>query len=74
MSGSRTLMAMMCAVPNASGNEVMVDMEQQLTPFFWPPFLPPLKLWLHVILYLRDSADGCARWQTVRCGMLFPIY
>ena len=34
-------------------------MEQQLTPFFWPPFFPPLKLWLHVILYLRDSPDGC---------------
>ena len=34
-------------------------MEQQLTPFFWPPFFPPLKLWLHVILYLKDSPAGC---------------
>ena len=35
-------------------------MEQQIWPWFWPLFLPPFKIWIHVILYLRDGPDGCA--------------
>ena len=47
-----------CAVVSADGNETMVDMEQQIRPFFWPAFLPPFKIWMHMILYLRDAPNG----------------
>ena len=33
-------------------------MEQQIRPFFWPTFLPPFKIWMHMILYLRDAPNG----------------
>ena len=23
----------------------MVDLEQRVTPWLWPPFLPPIKIW-----------------------------
>ena len=35
-------------------------MEQQIRPFFWLSFLPAIKIWTHMILYLRDGPDGYA--------------
>ena len=35
-----------------------MDMEQQIRPFFWLSFLPAIKIWTHMILYLQDAPDG----------------
>lgn len=34
---------------------VLVDVEQQYRPWLWPFFLPPIYLWVHVVLTLEDS-------------------
>lgn len=36
----------------------MVDVEQQFWPYLWWPGWPPLALWVHIILTLKDSDQG----------------
>ena len=34
-------------------------MDQFVRPWFWPTFLPPIVLYMHMILYLKDTPGGC---------------
>ena len=53
----------MNAVLSQNEDIVMVDLEQQFWPYFFPKGWGPLALWVHVILTLEDS-------KTSKKGML----
>ena len=49
-------------IPSASGNEVMIDIEQRVTPWLWLPFLPPIKIWCE-LHSLWHNSSGDWPWQ-----------
>lgn len=42
-------------VPSHKEDVMLIDLERRFRPWLWPFFLPPIALWVHVIVHLVDA-------------------
>lgn len=58
----------LCAAVISQKQDIMlIDTERRFIPVIWPSFLPPIVLWIHVVVHLVDAPGANQGQQFLQC-------